>query len=100
MVSYPLCCMNEIFPCFSFYSATELLTAILNQLESHTDSKHSGLALVCAVKVAVILRMLESRWYGTAGPFKLVLEGTKPMSALCTLPDDCDTLKDARDHIV
>jgi hypothetical protein len=99
MVSYPLCYVKEIFQRFNYYSATEMLTTILSQLESHMDSEHSGLAWECTVKVAIILRMLESRWYGTAGPFKLVPEGTKPMSAFCTLPDDCDTLKDARDRI-
>jgi hypothetical protein len=99
MVSYPLCYMKEIFQSFNFFGLTEMLTTILSQLESHMDSKHSGLAWECTVKLAIILRMLESRWCGTAGPFELVPENTKPKLAFRTLPDECDTLKDAKERI-
>jgi hypothetical protein len=76
-----------------------VLVNILDKLEDKLNSKHSGLAWECIVEVAIILRMLETHWYGWKGPFMMVPEGTKPDLAFRTLPDECDTLENAKVRI-
>lgn len=95
-VSYPLCYAKEIFMQLNLNEATKEILAILWKLESHLDSKHSGLAWECTVEVAIILRMLEAQWSGSQGPFGLATEGTKPELAFRTLPDECVVLEEAR----
>jgi hypothetical protein len=57
---------------------------------------HSGLAWECTVEVAIILRMLDAQSSKSAGPFGLVPKKTKFALDFRTLPDECDTLENAR----
>jgi hypothetical protein len=98
-VSYPLCYVKEIFKKLCIIPAVSVLVNILDKLEDKLNSKHSGLAWECIVEVAIILRMLETHWYGWKGPFMMVPEGTKPDLAFRTLPDECDTLENAKVRI-
>lgn len=98
LVSYPLCYAYEIFNKLNGNKATVKLITILKKLESHLGSKYSGLAWECTVQVAIILRMLYSHWSG-AEFFDMVPYNTKPHVAFETLPDDCDSLADARERM-
>ena len=96
LVSYPLCYVLEIFIQLSVIEAVVQLVAILRKLRSNLSCKHSGLAWECTVEMAIILRMLAAHWFCSQGPFDLVPAGTMPDLAFHTLPDECDTLEDAK----
>eukprot|EP01036_Dinobryon_divergens_P041347 gene41347-54799_t len=99
-VSYPLCYVKEIFGHLSCDDDTvKRLLCILNKLESHLDTKHSGIEWECTVQVAIILRMLSAHWFGYGGPFGVVASRIKPELAFHTLPSECDTVKAARTFI-
>ena len=99
LVSYPLCYVKEIFTLLSHGQSVKVLLEILQKLENHLRSKHSGIAWECTVQVAIILRMLEATWFGSQGPFELVPEETNPNLDFRTLPDEINTLEGARDFI-
>jgi len=96
LVSYPLCYVKEIFTQLNISGAVAVLLQIFSKLESNLNSKHSGLAWECTVEVAIILRMMEAHWSGSQGPFELVPEETKFDLAFRTLPDECNTIENAR----
>jgi hypothetical protein len=98
-VSYPLCYVKEIFTQLRICPAVAVLLDVLNKLEASLSAKHSGLVWECTVQAAIILRMLEAELLGSVGPFGLVPVGTKPDLAFHTLPDECDTLENARARI-
>jgi len=98
-VSYPLCYVTEIFTQLRIEKAVSVILDILGKLKYHLTSKQSGLAWECTVEVAIILRMLEAKWFGSPGPFHLVPDGTNPELAFRTLPDECHTLTDAKNRM-
>jgi hypothetical protein len=96
-VAYPLCYVKEIFKHLSIQnSVIQLLLKVLTKLEIDLESKHSGLAWECTVQVAIILQMLKANWFGSQGPFDIVPLGAKPDLAFRTLPDECNTLANAK----
>jgi hypothetical protein len=46
-ISYPLCYVKEIFKKLKMHAAINEILKIMNKLESHLRSKHSGLAWEC-----------------------------------------------------
>jgi hypothetical protein len=91
--------VKEILTQLRICPAVAVLLDVLNKLEASLSAKHSGLAWECTVQAAIILRMLEAQWFGSVGPFELVPVGTKPDLAFHILPDECDTLENARARI-
>lgn len=99
LVSYPLCYIREIFRQLRIVKIIDGLLHILNKLEAHLDTRHSGMDWECTVKVAIVLKMLATHWFGFEGPFDLVPPETRPALDMRTLPNECDTIEDASERM-
>jgi hypothetical protein len=97
LISYPLCYVKEIFELLSLASpALKKINNMLVNLGTHLQSQHTGLAWECTVQLAIILRVMQAHWFGFAGPFGLVPEGTNPDIAFRVIPGECESLVDAK----